>query len=364
MNGNAMGKKLGPVADDIAMFLSGIDGFPHDLRDFSAVGARTWTGVAGFKIPSHLLPHSFDKHINNILWHDSFDPGIRGTHGAFVPGIRGFLVVQGMVQPLVETGSTGSHGSGQVPVLACGAGGGDILFILFRFFIFRVLNSPLLSAMRAWRIATEVIPVSASIARFDDIIVLVRTFGTWRRFIWGIILIAVAGDAGFLLDRYPLMFTCQTGRTSHLGFPPLCFFPLHHLHLYQFVGVGGEAGKSGRESTLLAWRIATEVIPEFAEGAPPCILACRGFRRLRGFTGFKVAKVHVTTGAGFRGFGEVTVCAGPTIWFVVHFLLMCFLMVSITHRVNRARAHRAIAPHARMSVILTNIVVVMVSQLV
>ena len=74
-----------------------------------------------------------------------------------------------------------------------------------------------------------------------------------------------------------------------------------------------------------------------------------------------MAKVHVTTGTGFRGFGEVTVCAGPTIWFVVHFLLMCFLMVSITHRVNRARAHRAIAPHARMSVILTNIVVVMVN---
>jgi hypothetical protein len=195
MNGNAMRKKLGPVADDIAMFLSGIDGFPHDLRDFSAVGARTWTSIVGFKMPSHLLPHSFGKHINNMLRHDSFDPGIRGT---FVPGFRGFLVVQGMVQPLVETGSTGSHGSGQVPILTCGAGGGDILFILFRFFIFRVLNSPLLSAMRAWRIATEVIPVSASIARFDDIIVLVRTFGTWRRFIWGIILIAVAGDAGFL----------------------------------------------------------------------------------------------------------------------------------------------------------------------
>lgn len=64
---------------------------------------------------------------------------------------------------------------------------------------------------------------------------------------------------------------------------------------------------------------------------------------------------------GFRGFGEVTVCAGPTIWFVVHFLLICFLMVSITHRVNRASAHRAIAPHARMSVISTNIVVVMVN---
>jgi hypothetical protein len=195
MNGNAMRKKLGPVADDIAMFLSGIDGFPHDLRDFSAVGARTWTGVAGFKMPSHLLPHSFDKHINNMLRHNFCDPGFRGT---FVPGFRGFLVVQWMVQPLVETGSTGSHGSGQVPVLTGSAGGGDILFILFRFFIFRVLNSPLLSAMRAWRIATEVIPVSASIARFDDIIVLVRTFGTWRRFIWGIILIAVAGDAGFL----------------------------------------------------------------------------------------------------------------------------------------------------------------------
>lgn len=103
--------------------------------------------IVGFKMPSHLLPHSFDKHINNMLRHNFCDPGIRGT---LVPGFRGFLVVQGMVQPLVETGSTGSHGSGQVPVLACGAGGGDILFILF---------------------------------------------------IWGIILIAVAGDAGFLFDR-------------------------------------------------------------------------------------------------------------------------------------------------------------------
>lgn len=54
MNGNAMRKKLGPVADDIAMFLSGIDGFPHDLRDFSAVGARTWMSIVGFKMPSHL----------------------------------------------------------------------------------------------------------------------------------------------------------------------------------------------------------------------------------------------------------------------------------------------------------------------
>jgi hypothetical protein len=168
MNGNAMRKKLGPVADDIAMFLSGIDGFPHDLRDFSAVGARTWMSIVGFKMPSHLLPHSFDKHINNMLRHNFCDPGIRGT---FVPGIRGFLVVQWMVQPLVETGSTGSH-----------------------------------------------------------------------------------------------------------------------------------------------------------------------------------------------GFGEVAVCAGPTIWFVVvHFLLICFLMVSITHRVNRVRMHRVIPIHARMSVILTNIVVVMVN---
>jgi hypothetical protein len=355
MNGNAMRKKLGPVADDVAMFLSGVDGFLYDLRDFSAVRARTWMGIAFVHEPEGRLLHSFGKHISNMLWHDSFDSG---THGAFVPGFRGFLVVQWMVQPLVETGSTGSRGSGQVPVLTGSAGGEDILFILFRFFIFRVLNSPLLLAMRAWRIATEVIPVSASIARFDDIIVLVRTFGTWRRFIWGIILIAVAGDAGFLLDRYPLMFTCQTGRTSHLGFLLLCFFPLHHLHLYQFVGIGGEAGKSGSESTLLAGGLHQQGITEFAEGAPPCILACRGVRGFRGFTGFKVAKVHVTTGAGFRGFREVTVCAGPTIWFVVHFLLMCFLMVSITHRVNRASAHRAIAPHARMSVIPTNIVIV------
>lgn len=154
------------------------------------------------------------------------------------------------------------------------------------------------------------------------------------------------------------MFTCQTGRSSHLGFPPLCFFPLHHLHLYQFVGVDGVAGKSGSESTLLAGGLHYRDITEFAEGAPPCILACRGVRGFRGFRGFKVAKVHVTGCTGFRGFGEVTVCAGPTIWFVVHFLLMCFLMVSITHRVNRARAHRAIAPHARMSVISTNIVIV------
>jgi hypothetical protein len=329
---------------------------PHDLRDFSAVRAGSRMGIAFVHEPEGRLLHSFGKHINNMLWHDSFDSG---TLGAFVPGFRGFLVVQWMGQPLVETGSTGSHGSGQVPVLACGAGGEDILFILFRFFIFRVLNSPLLSAMRAWRIATEVIPVSASIARFDDIVVLVRTFGTWRRFIWGIILIAVAGDAGFLFDRYPLMFTCQTGRSSHLGFPPLCFFPLHHLHLYQFVGVDGVAGKSGSESTLLAGGLHYRDITEFAEGAPPCILACRG---VRGFRGFKVAKVHVTGCTGFRGFGEVTVCAGPTIWFVVHFLLICFLMVSITHRVNRVSAHRAIAPHARMSVISTNIV--MVSRLV
>jgi hypothetical protein len=346
MNGNAMRKKLGPVADNIAMFLSGVDGFLHDLRDFSTVGAGSRIGIAFVHEPECRLLHSFGKHINNMLRHNVLQ------HNSFVPGFRGFLVVQGMVQPLVETGSTGFHGSGQVPVLACGAGGGDILFILFRFFIFRVLNSPLLSAMRAWRIATEVIPVGASIARFDDIVVLVRTFGTWgclvgsvviipiatgagflfdgislmlavvagplqqfffplppRRFIWGIILIAVAGDAGFLFDRYPLMFTCQTGRTSHLGFPP-------------------------------------------------CILACRGFR---GFRGFKVAKVHVTGCTGFRGFGEVAVCAGPTIWFVGHFLLMYSLMVSITHRVNRASAHRAIAPHARMSVISTNIVVVMVN---
>lgn len=168
MNADAMRKKLGPVADDIAMFLSGIDGFPHDLRDFSAVGAGSRMSIVGFKMPSHLLPHSFDKHINNMLRHDFCDPGFRG-----------FLVVQGMVQPLVETGSTGSHGSGQVPVLT--------------------------------------------------------------------------GSAG---------------------------------------------------------------------GAPPCILACRGVRGFRGFTGFKVAKVHVTTGAGFLGFGEVAVCAGPTIWFVGHFLLI------------------------------------------
>lgn len=104
MNGKAMRKELGPVADDIAMFLSGIDGFPHDLRDFSAVEARTWMSIVGFKMPSHLLPHSFDKHINNMLWHDFCDSGthgafVPGTHGAFVLGFRGFLVVQGMVQP-------------------------------------------------------------------------------------------------------------------------------------------------------------------------------------------------------------------------------------------------------------------------
>jgi hypothetical protein len=187
MNADAMGKVLGPVADNIAMFLSGVDGFLHDLRDFSTVRAGSRMGIAFVHEPECRLLQSFGKHINNMLWHDSFDSGFRG-----------FLVVQWMVQPLVETGSTGSHGSGQVPILACGAGGGDILFIPFILFIFRVLNSPLLSAMRAWRIATEVIPVSASIARFDDIIVLVRTFGTWRRFIRGIIPIAVAGDAGFL----------------------------------------------------------------------------------------------------------------------------------------------------------------------
>lgn len=158
------------------------------------------------------------------------------------------------------------------------------------------------------------------------------------------------------------MFTCQTGRTSHLGFLLLCFFPLHHFNLYQFVGIGGEAGKSGSDSTPLAGGLHYRDITEFAEGAPPCILACRGVRGFRGFTGFKVAKVHVTGCTGFRGFGEVAVCAGPTIWFVVvHFLLICFLMVSITHRVNRVRMHRVIPIHARMSVILTNIVVVMVN---
>lgn len=210
--------------------------------------------------------------------------------------------------------------------------------------------------MRAWRIATEVIPVGASIARFDDIIVLVRTFGTWRRFIRGIIMIAVAGDAGFLFDRFPLIFTCLTGLPRHLGFPPLCFFPLHHLHLYQFVGVDGVAGKSGSDSTPLAGGLHYRDITEFAEGAPPCILACRGVRGFRGFRGFKVAKVHVTGCTGFRGFGEVTVCAGPTIWFVGHFLLICFLMVSIAQRVSRARMHRVIPIHARMSVRFTNIV--------
>lgn len=165
------------------------------------------------------------------------------------------------------------------------------------------------------------------------------------------------------------MFTCLTGLPRHLGFSPLCFFPLcffplHHFNLYQFVGIGGEAGKSGSDSTPLAGGLHYRDITEFAEGAPPCILACRGvrgFRGFRGFTGFKVAKVHVTTGAGFHGVGEATVYAGPTIWFVVHFLLMCFLMVSITHRVNRVRMHRVIPIHARMSVILTNIVVVMVN---
>ena len=119
MNGNAMRKKLGPVADDVAMFLSGVDGFLYDLRDFSAVRARTWMGIAFVHEPEGRLLHSFGKHINNMLWHDSFDSG---THGAFVPGFRGFLVVQWMVQPLVETGSTGSRGSGQVPVLTGSAG--------------------------------------------------------------------------------------------------------------------------------------------------------------------------------------------------------------------------------------------------
>lgn len=159
------------------------------------------------------------------------------------------------------------------------------------------------------------------------------------------------------------MPTCVTGPPQHFSFHLLCFFPCHHLHLYQLVGIEGVAGKSGSESTLLAGGLHYRDITEFAEGAPPCILACRGVRGFRGFTGFKVAKVHVTGCTGFRGFGEVTVCAGPTIWFVVvHFLLICFLMVSITHRVNRASAHRAIAPHARMSVISTNSV--MVSRLV
>lgn len=307
-----------------------------------------------------------------------------------IRGFRGSYIVHGITESIIETGVTGFHRFVQIFVLTCiTCGSHDGFFLILRFFIFRVLNSPLLSAMRAWRIATEVIPVSAIIARLDDIIVLVRTFGTWRRFIRGIILIAVAGDAGFLFDRYPLMFTCQTGGfhdgfflilcwflfngispmptcvtgpPQHFSFHLLCFFPRHHLHLYQFGGIGGEAGKSGSESTLPARGLHYRDITEFAEGAPPCILACRGVRGFRGFRGFKVAKVHVTGCTGFRGVGEVAVCAGPTIWFVGHFLLICFLMVSITHRVNRASAHRAIAPHARMSVIPTNIV--MISQLV
>ena len=162
----------------------------------------------------------------------------------------------------------------------------------------------------------------------------------------------------FLFNGISPMPTCVTGPPQHFSFHLLCFFPRHHLHLYQLVGIGGVAGKSGSDSTLPARGLHYRDITEFAEGAPPCILACRGVRRLRGFRGFKVAKVHVTTGAGFRGFGEVTVCAGPTIRFVVHFLLICFLIVSITHRVNRASAHRIIPAHARMSVIPTNIVIV------
>ena len=193
MNADTMGKELGPVADDIAMFLSGIDGFPHDLRDFSAVGAGTWMGIAFVHEPEGRLLHSFGKHINNMLWHDSFDPGIRGIHGS------------------------------------------------------------------------------------------------------------------------------------------LCTL---------FMMVAIKAISTGR----LRWPGGT-------------MLACTA---IRGCRGFKVAKVHVTGCTGFRGFGEVAVCAGLTIWFVVHFLFICFLMVSITHRVNMTNMHRAIAPLARMSVILTNSV--MVSQ--
>jgi hypothetical protein len=144
MNGNAMRKKLGPVADDIAMFLSGIDGFPHDLRDFSTVGAGSRMGIAFIHEPECRLLHSFGKHINNMLRHNVLQ------HNSFVPGIRGFLVVQEMAQPFVETGETGFHRFVQIFVLTCiTCGSHDGLFpiLVLRFFIFRVLNSPLPSAM-------------------------------------------------------------------------------------------------------------------------------------------------------------------------------------------------------------------------
>ena len=114
MNADAMGKVLGPVADNIAMFLSGVDGFLYDLREFSAVRAGTGIGIVFVHEPECRLLHSFGKHINNMLWHDSFDPGFRGT---LVPRFRGFHIVHGITESIIETGVAGFHGPIQIFVL-------------------------------------------------------------------------------------------------------------------------------------------------------------------------------------------------------------------------------------------------------
>ena len=56
MNADAMRKELGPVADNIAMLLSGVDGVLYDLRDFPTIGAGTGIGIASVHEPECRLP--------------------------------------------------------------------------------------------------------------------------------------------------------------------------------------------------------------------------------------------------------------------------------------------------------------------
>ena len=157
MNADAMGKVLGPVADNIAMLLSGVDGFLHDLRDFSTVRAGSRMGIAFIHGPECRLLHSFGKHINNMLWHNSFDPGIHGSlctlfmmvaikaisTGWFrwlgstmltctaIRGFRGSYIVHGITESIIETGVTGFHRFVQIFVLTCiTCGSHDGLFLI------------------------------------------------------------------------------------------------------------------------------------------------------------------------------------------------------------------------------------------
>ena len=56
MNADAMGKVLGPVADDVTMLLSGVDGVLYDLRDFPTLGAGAGIGIAFVHEPECRLP--------------------------------------------------------------------------------------------------------------------------------------------------------------------------------------------------------------------------------------------------------------------------------------------------------------------